>query len=111
MKTLKMLGLAVLAGSMLTAFTTFAGPGGKSYQVTGPVIELNDTSITVMKGEEKWQVARDKDTKVSGELKVGAKVTIEYRMVATNVEVKAAKASEKAVEKTMKAEKKAEKKK
>lgn len=99
MKTLKIIGLAVLAGSLLTALTTFAGPAGKSYQVTGPVIDVNDTVITVMKGEEKWTVARDKDTKVNGDLKVGSKVTIEYRMVATSVEVKAAKASEKAEKK------------
>ncbi len=42
----------------------------------------------VQKGEEKWQVARCKDAKITGDLKVGAKVTIQYRMVATEVEVK-----------------------
>jgi len=29
--------------------------------------------IVVQKGDEKWQVARDKGTKVTGDLKVGAK--------------------------------------
>lgn len=60
----------------------------KTYQVTGPVLELTDSVITVEKGKDKWQLARDKDTKVTGDLKVGAKVTIEYRMTATTVEVK-----------------------
>ena len=61
----------------------------KTYQVTGPIVEATDASITVMKGKEKWQIARDKDTKVSGgDLKVGAKVTIEYTMAAKTVEVK-----------------------
>ncbi|HXI55568.1 MAG TPA: hypothetical protein VNO55_05890, partial [Polyangia bacterium] len=63
--------------AFLTA-PTFAAD--KTYQVTGPVLEVTDASVTVQKGKEKWQIARDKDTKVTGELKVGAKVTIQYRM-------------------------------
>ncbi|MBI4027070.1 MAG: hypothetical protein HY360_18945 [Verrucomicrobia bacterium] len=63
----------------------------KTYQVTGPVLELTDTMIVVQKGTERWEIARDNDTIVSGDLKVGAKVTIEYRMFGTSVEVKAEK--------------------
>jgi len=76
--------LAILLLSVSIAFA--AGP--KTYQVTGPVLEVTDDSITVQKGKEKWQIARDKDTKVKGDLKVGAKVTIEYTMKAAAVEVK-----------------------
>ena len=61
---------------------------GFAYQVTGPVLELTDTKIVVQKGKEKWEIARDASTKVTGDLKVGAKVTIEYKMTATSVEVK-----------------------
>ena len=60
----------------------------KTYQVTGPVLEVKDDLIVVQKGKEKWEIARAADTKVKGELKVGAKVTIEYRMTATAVEAK-----------------------
>ena len=60
----------------------------KTYQVTGPVLEVTDNMIAVKKGADRWEIARDKDTKVTGDLKVGAKVTIEYRMTATKVEVK-----------------------
>jgi hypothetical protein len=60
----------------------------KTYQVTGPVLEVSDTMIAVQKGADRWEIARDKDTKVTGDLKVGAKVTIEYQMTATKVEVK-----------------------
>ena len=49
---------------------------------------MTDTTITVQKGDDKWQIARDKSTKVDGQLKVGAKVTIYYKMVATDIEVK-----------------------
>jgi hypothetical protein len=60
----------------------------KTYQVTGPVLEVSDTMIAVQKGKDRWELARTPDTKVTGDLKVGSKVTIEYRMNATQVEVK-----------------------
>jgi hypothetical protein len=47
-------------------------------------------SVVVQKGKEKWEIALDASTKVKGELKVGAKVTIEYTMKAVAVEVKEA---------------------
>ena len=66
----------------------------KTYQVTGPVLEVTDDMIAVKKGADRWEIARDKDTKVTGDLKVGAKVTIEYRMTATKVEAKEEKKKE-----------------
>jgi len=69
-----------------------AGPKADSYQVTGPIVELTDTKIVVMKATERFEVARNADTKVTGDLKVGAKVTIKYVMTATTVDVKADKA-------------------
>lgn len=81
-----------LAGA-LGATPAFAAD--KTYQVTGPVLEVTDTAITVQKGKEKWQIARTKDTKVTGDLKVGAKVTITYTMTAATVEAKEAKADPK----------------
>ena len=38
---------------------------------------------------EKFEMARGADTKVSGDLKKGAKVTVEYTINAKSVEVKA----------------------
>lgn len=64
----------------------------KTYQVTGPVLEVSADKIVVEKNKERWEIARDAGTKVTGDLKVGAKVTIEYRMTATSVEVKSEKA-------------------
>lgn len=71
----------------------FAGKP-KTYQVTGPVLEVKDDLIVVQKGKDRWEIARGADTKVTGDLKVGSKVTIEYRMTAATVEVKDAKAKE-----------------
>lgn len=59
-----------------------------TYQVTGPVLEVKDNSITVQKGNEKWEITRDSNTKVTGDLKVGSKVTIKYEMKAVNIDVK-----------------------
>jgi hypothetical protein len=81
-----------LIAALLVASPAFAG---KTYQVTGPVVEVTDTAIVVEKGKERWEVARDANTKVTGDLKKGAKVTIEYRMTATSVEVKGGKAEAK----------------
>ena len=69
-------------------FASFSFAGTTAYQVTGPVLEVTNDSVTVQKGTEKWQIARDKDTKITGDLKVGSKVTIHYTMKATSVEVK-----------------------
>ena len=69
-------------------FIVSVAVAGEVYQVTGPVLEVKDTSITVQKGSEKWQIARDKDTKFTGDVKVGSKATIKYQMKATTIEVK-----------------------
>jgi ribosomal 50S subunit-recycling heat shock protein len=74
----------------------FVGQGAfaadaKDYQVTGPVLEVTSTTITVQKGNDKWEIARNGSTKVTGEIKVGAKVTIHYTMVASDIEVKSSK--------------------
>ena len=83
-----------------------AGP--KTYQVTGPVLEMTADMIAVQKGKDRWEIARDSATKVTGDLKVGSKVTIEYTMKAAAVEVKEAKKAE--AKETKKAEPKEAKK-
>ena len=84
-------GLSALCGLALSTDVSLAAPQARAYQVTGPVVEVTEASITVKKGEDNWQIARDAGTKISGDLKVGAKVTVHYRMIATDVEVKAEK--------------------
>ncbi len=72
----------------LFAALMLVATGAMAYQVTGPVLEVTDTKIVVEKDKEKWEIARDKDTKVTGDLKKGARVTIQYRMTATSIESK-----------------------
>ena len=80
--------ILVLIGIVLLMASVALAGAPKSYQVTGPVLEVKDDTITVQKGNEKWEIARDKATKVSGDLKVGSKVTIQYQMKATEIDVK-----------------------
>ena len=82
------------AASLALGGAAFAG-SAKDYQVTGPILEVNDSMIAVQKGKDRWEVARDSNTKATGELKTGEKVTVHYTMTATNIEVKAAKGAKK----------------
>jgi hypothetical protein len=75
------------AGSIALSGIAFAG-SPSTYQVTGPITAVDDSIITVMKGKEKFEVARDSSTKVTGDLTVGAKVTIMYTMTAKEIEAK-----------------------
>lgn len=77
--TMKMFVMSLVS---LLAMSAFA------YQVTGPIVEVTDTKIVVQKGNEKWELAKDAATKVTGDLKVGDKVTVEYKMSATDITAK-----------------------
>jgi hypothetical protein len=80
----------IAAASLVLSGMAFAG--AKTYEVTGPVLEVNDSMIVVQKGKDRWEVDRDSSTKVNGDVKVGDKVHITYTMTAKDVEVKTAKA-------------------
>jgi hypothetical protein len=77
-----------IARSIFAALALSLASSVWAYQVTGPVLELTDSKIVVQKGKEKWEIARTPDTKVTGALKVGSKVTIEYTMTAKTIEAK-----------------------
>lgn len=77
----------IAASVFALALPLIAAP--KTYQVTGPVLEVKSDVIVVQKGSDRWEIARDGSTKITGDLKVGAKVTVEYRMTATTVTAKA----------------------
>jgi hypothetical protein len=83
---MKKLLIIVMAIAFLATAVFAAGP--VQYQVTGPVLEVKDDVIVVQKDSEKWAIARDKNTKVNGDLKVGSKVTVFYTMTAAKIEVK-----------------------
>jgi hypothetical protein len=79
---------ALTAALLLCSSLVLASPV-KTYQVTGPILEVRNDMIAVQKGNDRWEVARDPSTSMKGGTpKVGDKVLIEYRMSATSVEVK-----------------------
>jgi len=67
----------IAAASLVLSGMAF---GVQDYQVTGPVAEINDSMIVVEKGakKERFELARDSSTKMSGDVKVGDKVTVHY---------------------------------
>ena len=99
----------VLASALFLSAGVALADLPKTYQVTGPVLEVKEDLIVVQKGKEKWEIARTPDTKITGELKVGSKVTIEYRMTAATVEVKGGAAAGKAADKAAVSDKPASK--
>src|SRR3989442_15923274 len=60
--------------------------GAKTHEVTGTVLETTPTKIVIQKGAERWEIDLDPQTKVGGEIKVGAKVTITYTMSAAKID-------------------------
>jgi len=83
--------ILIFACAFLFVVTVAFAAGPKTYQVTGPVLEVTSDMVIVQKGKDKWQIGRDAATKVTGDLKVGSKVTIDYTMKAVTVEAKEAK--------------------
>jgi hypothetical protein len=80
----RLLGFFVIALFLSAASLAVA----KDYQVTGPVLDVKDDVIVVKKGNENWEIARDKNTKTTGEVKKGDRVMIKYKMTATSIEGK-----------------------
>ena len=84
MKTNTAVSLIAAANFILCSIAFAAG--AKTYEVTGTVLETTPTKIVVQKGAERWEIDLDPQTKVTGELKVGARVTIAYTMSAAKVD-------------------------
>ena len=75
--------------AILAAFVVVGYAAAKSYQFTGVVKAVDGGSLTVEKSaKETWQFEVSKDTK--GTPKVGDRVTVSYKMVATDIEAKPA---------------------
>ena len=87
---------SLLLASALFGATALSAAGAKTYQVTGPVMDVQGNVITVQKGKDLWQINLPSG---SAAVKKGDKVTITYTMTATNVEVKGAPAAKAAKKK------------
>jgi len=75
---------------VVMAFVAGGYAAAKSYQFTGVVKAVDSGTLTVEKSaKETWQFDLASDTK-GGKPKVGDKVTVYYKMIATEIEMKPA---------------------
>jgi hypothetical protein len=88
MRTLRTLLIVVLA-TLTLSLGVFAAV--RNYQFTGTVKSVEGDTFTVEKSAtETWSFSTDASTK--GRPKVGDKVTVHYKMIATAIEAKPASA-------------------
>ncbi len=70
---------------IVTALVYSAHAAAKTYQFTGAVKAATGDTFTVQKSAtETWEFSKDASTK--GAVKVGDRVTVHYKMVATEIE-------------------------
>jgi hypothetical protein len=80
--------VAAAAAVLMTAMGTgTALAKAKTYQFTGDVTEVGKDAFQVKKGNEVWEFQIEAATK-GAPVKVGDKVTVKYRMSATEIEKK-----------------------
>ena len=84
MRTNTVFSLIAVISLALTGSAFAAG-----YQLKGKVTKVGKSTFTVDTGKQKMEIARDANTKVKGDLAVGAEVTVKYMMHATSVDSKA----------------------
>jgi hypothetical protein len=86
--------LALVVIALAIGFGVGVSAAAKAYQFTGTV-ESNDAGVLTVKksAAETWTFTTDASTK--GTAKVGDKVTVYYKMIATEIEAKAATAAPK----------------
>ena len=80
--------IAVVLIFLVTVLTYSAYAASKTYQFTGVVKTATADSFTVEKNAtETWEFGKDASTK--GTVKVGDRVTVHYKMIATTIEANA----------------------
>jgi hypothetical protein len=86
----RVLWIVMIVALVIAAFVAGGYAAAKSYQFTGTVKAADAGTLTVEKSaKETWQFDLPKDVK-GGAPKVGDKVTVYYKMVATEIESKPA---------------------
>lgn len=86
----RVLWIVMIAALLIAAAVAGGYAASKSYQFTGTVKAADGGMLTVEKtAKETWQFEVPKDVK-GGTPKVGDKVTVYYKMVATEIEGKPA---------------------
>ena len=86
----RLLWIVMITATLIAAAVAGGYAASKAYQFTGTVKAADAGMLTVEKtAKETWQFEVPKDVK-GGAPKVGDKVTVYYKMVATEIEAKPA---------------------
>jgi len=81
--------IAAVLFVLVAILTITAYAAAKSYQFTGVVKTVQGDTFSVQKSaSDTWEFTKDASTK--GTPKVGDKVTVHYKMIATDIEASAA---------------------
>jgi hypothetical protein len=80
-----------LVFALMIIAVTASAAGSKTYMLSGTITDMKGDVFTVQKDNAKYEMTRDAAAKVNGELKVGAKVSVAYKMTATTIVVTAEK--------------------
>ncbi|HDQ04670.1 MAG TPA: hypothetical protein ENN23_08955 [Deltaproteobacteria bacterium] len=77
--------IIVLCLVFLVAVVAYAqGPKG-TRSVTGEIVEMTAEKIVIDRGKTQWLIERNAGTNITGNVKVGSRVKVDYKMVATDV--------------------------
>lgn len=58
----------------------------REYQIAGTVVALTERVVTIEKAGEKWEIDRSAGPRIEGDVALGRRVTIRYRMAATSID-------------------------
>jgi hypothetical protein len=73
---------------LIFMMVTAGSAGSKNYVLDGTVTDIKENAFTIQKDNVKYDLTRDAGAMVNGEMKVGSKVTVVYKMTATKIVVK-----------------------
>jgi hypothetical protein len=88
MSAMKRYILVALVAAAISAGVTLLASVPRTYQVTGSVLAVDNDTITLQIGSDRWQIAKDALTKTTGDVKAGTTVTVSYHMTADTITAK-----------------------
>jgi hypothetical protein len=77
--------LEILVSGMAEIRCSTGFPNLRKYQVTGPILGIKDTIITLQKGDEKWELGCEHPIENTDVVKRGGKATLTYQLLGREI--------------------------
>jgi hypothetical protein len=77
----------ILVCMFIFVATIASAAGSKTYMISGTITDVKGDVFTIQKDNVKYEMIRDAEAKVNGDLKIGSKATVVYKMTATTIAV------------------------